>query len=72
MLSETESIKNTPLLLIELKWNQTDTGAIRQIKQNAYPQALADYGGDILLVGINYEERTKKHTCKIEKYQKKI
>ena len=58
-----------PLLLIELKWNKTDKGAIRQIKDKNYPQALMDYGGDILLVGINYDAKNKKHTCKIEEYE---
>lgn len=57
-----------PLLLIELKWNQTEEGAIYQIKKNEYPQAIRDYGGDILLVGINYDAKSKKHTCRIEKY----
>lgn len=55
-----------PVLLIELKWNQTDAGAIRQIKDRNYPQVFAGYGGDVLMVGINYDEGTKKHTCKIE------
>ena len=55
-----------PLLLIELKWNKTDKGAIAQIKNNDYPQALKDYGGDVLLVGINYDAKSKKHTCRIE------
>ena len=55
-----------PLLLIELKWNKTDKGAIAQIKNNDYPQALRDYGGDMLLVGINYDVKSKKHTCRIE------
>lgn len=59
-----------PLLLIELKWNKTDKGAIGQIKNNDYPQALKDYGGDILLVGINYDAKSKRHTCKIEEYSK--
>lgn len=59
-----------PLLLIELKWNKTDKGAIGQIKDNDYPQTLEDYGGDILLVAINYDAKTKKHTCKIEKHNK--
>ncbi len=58
-----------PLLLIELKWNKTEEGAIRQIKNNDYPQALENYGGDILLVGINYNEKNKKHTCRIEEYK---
>ena len=53
-----------------LKWNQTDEGAIRQIRNRDYPEALKNYGGDILLVGINYDTRSKKHTCKVEKYRK--
>ena len=57
-----------PVILVELKWNKTDSGAISQIKGNDYPQVFKNYGGDILLVGINYDARNKKHTCKIEKY----
>lgn len=59
-----------PLLLIELKWNKTEKGAIKQIKNRDYPQALKDYGGDILIIGINYDTKNKKHTCKIEEYKK--
>ncbi|HBA50307.1 MAG TPA: AAA family ATPase [Lachnospiraceae bacterium] len=55
-----------PLLLVELKWNKTEAGAIRQIKNKDYPQALKGYGGDMLLVGINYDVKSKKHTCRIE------
>ena len=39
---------------------------IDQIKQKNYPAKLADYTGDILLVGINYDKESKQHTCKIE------
>ncbi len=62
-----KKMSSMPLMLIELKWNKTDTGAIGQIKKNDYPQILKDYGGDILLVGVNYDAKSKKHTCKIEK-----
>ncbi len=62
-----------PALVIELKWNQGVKGAIEQIKEKRYPTALADYGGDILLVGISYErDNTKnshRHTCIIEDYR---
>lgn len=58
-----------PLLLIELKWNKTEKGAIAQIKNRDYPEALKDYGGDVLLVGINYDVKSKKHSCKIEEYR---
>lgn len=59
-----------PLMLIELKWDKTEKGAINQIKRNDYPQVLKEYGGDILLVGINYDSKSHKHTCRIEEYQK--
>lgn len=59
-----------PLILIELKWNKTEEGAIAQIKNKDYPQALRDFGGKMLLVGINYDPKIKKHTCKIEAYKK--
>ncbi|MCM1221167.1 MAG: ATP-binding protein [Lachnospiraceae bacterium] len=65
-----KKISAMPVLLIELKWNKTAEGAIKQIKEKNYPQALQNYGGDILLVGINYDAKTGKHTCRIEKYEK--
>ncbi len=59
-----------PVILIELKWNKTGISAIEQIKHRDYPHAFINYGCDILLVGINYDEKTKKHTCRIEKFEK--
>ena len=56
-----------PALLIELKWNHSGKGAIAQIKENGYCDAIQNFGGDVLLVGINYDEKTKEHTCIIEK-----
>lgn len=58
-----------PALLIELKWNHSSGGAIAQIKEKSYCDSIKNYGGDILLVGINYDEKEKKHTCDIEKYE---
>ena len=58
-----------PALVIELKYNQSTDTAISQIKRKNYPAKLADYAGDILLVGINYDRESKQHTCKIEKHQ---
>ena len=37
-------------------------------KKHGYPAKIADYTGDILLVGINYDKETKQHTCKIKTY----
>ena len=66
-----------PAVIIELKWDKTAQGAIRQIKEKQYPDSVLDYTGDIvdaldeyrgelLLVGINYDKGTKMHTCVIE------
>ena len=58
---------NKPALVIELKFNHSIDTAIDQIKRKAYPSKIAEYTGDILLVGINYDKETKLHTCKIER-----
>lgn len=63
-----------PALVIEMKWNKSAVGAIEQIKDKHYPDAIKDYGGEVLLVGINYDKDApageRKHTCKIEKLQR--
>lgn len=56
-----------PALIIELKWNKSSEGAIGQIKTRNYPAVLEDFGGEIVMVGINYDEKTKEHSCGIEK-----
>ena len=56
-----------PALVIELKFNHSADTAIDQIKQKNYPSKIAEYTGDILLVGINYDKETKLHTCHIER-----
>ena len=58
-----------PAMIIELKWNKTAEGAMKQIKENNYPRVLNQFSGKILLVGINCDENTKIHTCKIERAQ---
>lgn len=45
--------------MIELKWNQSAETALAQIKEKRYPEAVKDYTGDILLVGINYDKKQK-------------
>ena len=56
-----------PALVIELKWNKSSGGAIRQIKERNYPAVLEDFGGEIVLVGINYDAKEKSHSCVIER-----
>lgn len=59
-----------PALVVELKWDKTASGAIQQIKEKKYCRSLEDYQGNLLLVGINYNVKTKEHECEIENYQK--
>lgn len=56
-----------PALVVELKWDKSADGAIRQIKDKKYISALNGYKGDILLVGINYDKKSREHQCRIEK-----
>ena len=59
-----------PAMVVELKYDKDAKAAIRQIKEKNYTQAFEDYSGEILLVGINYDKGTKKHSCVIERYVK--
>jgi len=61
--------ENKPALLIELKWDKSAETALQQIKDKKYVEALKNYTGDILLVGINYNKKDKCHQCRIEKYK---
>ena len=56
-----------PALVIELKFNHSVDTAIDQIRQKNYPAQIAEYTGDILLVGISYDKESKRHTCRIER-----
>ena len=57
-----------PALVVELKWKKSAGGALRQIKEREYASWIKGYTGDILLVGINYDE-TKGHECVIERWE---
>ena len=56
-----------PALVVELKWNKSFGGALRQIEERNYPAVLEDYGGEIVMVGINYDAVKKEHSCVIER-----
>ena len=56
-----------PALVVELKWNKNADSALNQIKDKKYPQSISQYTGNILLVGINYDKKSKEHQCVIEK-----
>lgn len=55
-----------PAMIVELKWNQNADTAITQIKKQRYGDVLRDYSGKLLMVGINYDRKTKIHQCRID------
>ena len=62
--------QDKPAVVIELKWDKCASWSLAQMKKKNYGDALKDYQGNLLLVGINYDKTTKKHVCLIEKIQK--
>ena len=56
-----------PAILLELKKDQSAQTAIDQIHRKEYSGKVSDYDGRIILVGINYDSKSKKHECKIER-----
>lgn len=69
-LPKPQYAENYPALLVELKWNQRAKTALAQIKEKKYAESLTDYTGEILLVGISYDKKTKQHECVIESFAK--
>ena len=60
-----------PAVVLELKFNHSADTAIAQIKEQRYAGMLLDHVGSVLLVGINYDKKTKKHECVIERLSDK-
>lgn len=63
-------VKDYPAMIIELKRNKTAESALDQIKDRQYFDSLSKYSGNLIFVGINYDEEEKTHTCKIERFEK--
>ena len=59
-----------PAMVVELKWDQSPECALAQIRDRHYPEALAGFGGNVLLVGISYDRNAapghRRHRCIIE------
>ena len=63
--------KSDTAMVLELKYNHSAEDAIRCIREREYAKRLKDYD-HILLVGINYSEAAKKHTCLIESVLRRV
>lgn len=58
--------KTCPAIVMELKYDKSAQGAIRQIKERHYLNGLGFYKGSLLLCGINYDAASRTHECIIE------
>lgn len=65
-----KQFQDKPALVVELKWDKDARGAIEQIKEREYCKSLEGYEGNIILVGVNYEVKSKEHTCVIEWHER--
>lgn len=61
------AVQRSETMIFELKWDKSAETAIQQIKDRRYADSVLNYTGNILLIGINYDAKTKKHECMIEK-----
>ncbi len=59
-----------PVIIVELKYDHSVKTAMSQIKNKHYPDSLLSYYGEIILVGITYNRKTKEHSCLIERIKK--
>ena len=55
-----------PAIVVELKYDQSADTAISQIHRKNYPASLAGFSRQILLVAINYDKKTSKHSVLLE------
>ena len=54
-----------PAIVVELKWKQGVRTALDQIRERNYPASLREYVGEVVLCGISYDPKTKRHECVI-------
>ena len=63
-------IPNVPAMIVELRRNNSTGAALQQIENKQYFNVMDKYHGDLLLVAINYDEKTNIHTCEIKPFIK--
>ncbi len=56
-----------PAMVVELKISDSAQTALDQIRRKQYFSGLDKYAGNLLLVGVSYDRKSKKHSCVIEK-----
>lgn len=71
LVFEPRSTSHLPAFIVELKCDHSAEEAVEQIRKKDYTDCLKDYSGEIVLVGINYDKKSKEHTCKIARTKNK-
>src|SRR5574344_1661545 len=62
------NVTERPVIIVELKWNKSAANAVNQIIDKEYYEKYKSKGTYVLMVGINYDMTTKKHSCKIQRF----
>src|SRR5574344_2696125 len=62
------NVTERPVIIVELKWNKSAENAVNQIIDKKYYEKYKTKGTYVLMVGINYDLTTKKHSCKIQRF----
>ena len=63
-----EYLDEYPAIVVELKWDGSADDAVAQIKERNYLHKVQEKTDNIILVGINYNSKSKEHSCVIEKF----
>ena len=63
--------REDPAMVIELKRNDCPESAVTQIREKKYFDCLSHYEGKLLFVGIDYDEKDKTHSCRMEWFEKR-
>ena len=58
--------QSNPGIILELKYDGNVDEALTQIKTKNYITGIPDRVKQVILVGINYDKKTKRHECKME------
>lgn len=65
-LPKAEYSKSVPALIIELNFNKSASKALEQIKERNYLDKVREYSSKVMMLGISYDAKSKKHECVIE------
>ncbi len=59
--------RNEPAIVVELKVDSAVETGLDQIRRRKYPSSLKHYENNLVLVGVSYDRKTKKHSAIVEK-----